>query len=78
MMARTSYIPCQNSSLNGDACKAPEELVGDGRMHVLAKKWRIDISFKSVFFSEWFVLVHFLITDFNYRTKNEIHYFMVI
>ena len=37
-------------------------------MHVLAKKWRIDISFKSIFFFEWFVHIHFLITDFNYRT----------
>ena len=49
-------------------CKAPGELVGVGHMHVLAKKWRIDISLKSIFFFEWVVHIHFLMTDFNYRT----------
>ena len=60
-----------------DSCKAPGELVGDGHMHFLAKKWRIDISSKCICLQVG-LHGHLLITDLNYRTCNEIHYFMVI
>ncbi len=59
-----SLIQCTSR----EHCKAPGELVGGGLMHVLAKKWLVDISLKCIFFLDWFSHIHILKTGVNYRT----------